>query len=138
MLNSQSKSFRTRLVIGAAATVVFVQLIGGFTDIYAGYKKLSSELDAKGALVVNQTSAAISQPLWDFDQPLVEEIVESLLDVSDVMKVTVRDTEDAVQFELLAENGISSGAQRIYKGPVVIEDGHTSEVLATLEVTISE
>lgn len=138
MLQSRSQSFRTRLVVAAAATVVLVQLVGATADIFAGYKKLSAEMDSKGALIVSQTTAAISQPLWDFDQSLVEEIVESLFDVPDVSRVALRNIDGGADFESLVEEESHPGKHRIYSESVVFEDGSTTETLATLEVMISE
>lgn len=137
MVGLGTHTFRTRLVIATAVTVFFVQLLGASVDIYTGYTRLSAEMDVKGRLVVEQTSAAISRPVWDFDDILVEEILESLFGVSDVARVAIVSITGETEVELLADALSEPGALRLYSEPIIIYEGASAETLGVLDVTIS-
>lgn len=123
--------------MATAATVVLVQLIGATVDVFASYARLSAEMDVRGRLVVEQTSAAISQPLWDFDNALVEEVLKSLRNITDFERVAFRSIAGETEVELRAESLPSSQTMRLYSHPIIFEDGTASEVLGTLDVQIS-
>ena len=137
MLRSGSRSFRTKLVLAAAATVALVQIVGALVDIYAGFSRLSSEMDVKGRLVVEQTSAAIARPLWDFDDALVEIVLRGLFAITDITRVTILTIEGDIGTEFLADGASGSKATRFYRHPIVVEDSGTLENLGTLEVAFS-
>ncbi len=137
MIGAGSRSFRTRLVFAAATTVIFVQIIGALIDVYKGYTSLSHEMDAKGELVVGQTAMAISRPLWDFDDILVSEILQSVLKIDDVVRVAIVPTEGKLKKEQFSEVVAAPEDQRIYKQAIMVKDGNTIETLGTFEVAIS-
>ncbi|HEY9039659.1 MAG TPA: EAL domain-containing protein [Roseovarius sp.] len=132
-----SLSFRTRLVLAAAATVVLVQIVGALVDIYSGYVRLSAEMDATGELLVNQTASTISWPLWDFDDTLVKEVLESLLQIKDFAGVAIVSVGGETDVELLSDATSTSETLRIYAKPIVIQDGNATETLGTLKITMS-
>ncbi len=137
MIDAGSRSFRTRLVLAAAATVFFVQIIGALVDVYRGYARLSQEMDAKGELVVGQTAMAISRPIWDFDDTLVSEVLASVLEIKDFARVAIVSAEDRPRIELFSDVAYMPDSQRTYTQNIMVEDGSTIENLGVLEVAIS-
>lgn len=137
MAGSGSHSFRTRLVLAAAATVVLVQIVGGLVDVYAGYARLSAEMDATGNLLAAQTAAAISRPLWDFDDTLVAEVLGSLLEIKDLARVAIISGNGQTEIELLSDATSTAETLRVYNTPIVIEDSNTTEMLGNLNIAIS-
>lgn len=137
MIGAHSKSFRTRLVVAAAATVMFVQLISAVVDVYTGYSRLSTEMDAKGRLLVEQTATVIARPLWDFDDNLVAEILGSLHEIDGFTDVTVVSDAGETEFNLISDEKSSTDTLRIYNQPIVMKNGDTEQPLGMLEITIS-
>ena len=133
-----SRSFRTRIVIAAAVIVVLVQLVGALVDVYSGYLRLSTEMDTKGHLIVEQTATAVAQPMWDFDDDLVAEMLESLLEINDVARLVFVSATGETKIKLMSETLANTDSIRFYKHPIVISDGDTIESLGFLEVAISK
>lgn len=131
------RSFRTRLVLAAAATVVLIQVIGAAVDVYTGYENLSDELNAKGNLVADQTARSIARPMWDFDDALVEEILASVLEIKDFARVVIRSADGDVSFDLISNSVLATDPLRTYSQSIVVEDGGNTETLGRVELTIS-
>ncbi len=134
---SGSKSFRTRLVLAAAATVVLVQLLGAFVEIYAGYERLNAEMNEKGGLLVHQTAVSIAQPLWDFDDNVVAETLRSLLIIDEFVRASIFSLDGTATTELLPDHAHDKEQSRVYKRPIFITDGSNTEQLGTLEIVLS-
>ena len=137
MIENSRSSFRTRLVLAAASTVVLIQLAGAVVDIYLNLSRLSAEMDARGALMVEQTASTIAGPLWDFDTVLVTEVLQNLSQTESFARVAVITPSGQIEQELTTPTLSDASKVRTYQHPIVVQDGYTNETLGTLELEVS-
>ncbi|MFT4706415.1 MAG: diguanylate cyclase (GGDEF)-like protein [Yoonia sp.] len=137
MISSGTHSFRSRLVIATVITVFLLQVFGALVDIYVGYSRLSTELDVKGRLLAEQTSVAISRPVLDFDEAIVQEILEGLFDISNVARVAFVPAMGEGGVELFVDGISEQSTLRLYSEPIDIYFDTAAETLGVLDVTLS-
>ncbi|MFT5648940.1 MAG: diguanylate cyclase (GGDEF)-like protein, partial [Yoonia sp.] len=129
-------SFKTKLVFAASIPVLLGLGLGAALDIQDGQRQLSLSTDINTDLIAEQTSQTLAGPMWDFDEVLVDAILQSVLRVPSIQNIRLSSplAEDVV---LTREMDFDKANYRTIVSPVVYDSNKESQILGQLELTFS-
>ena len=130
------KSFRTKLVVAAAIPVLLGQGLGAAFDIQYGQHQLSRATDVNAGLIAEQTAQSLARPMWDFDEVLVDAILQSVLSVPSIQNVRLS-TPSTEDYVITREKTFETGTFRSIVRPIVFDSNNERQVLGQLELTFS-
>ncbi|WP_162224935.1 EAL domain-containing protein [Neptunomonas antarctica] len=78
-----------------------------------------------------------AEPLWNFNQPLIRNIAQSLLLDTDIIKVEVFDEGMHNLINLSSKNSASSDIAFIFEAPITYKNAHIQQLTGYLKVTVS-
>lgn len=81
--------------------------------------------------------AVFSEPVWNFQQPLIRDIAQSLLLDTDITRVEVYDEGMHSIVNLTSENNTSTDIAFIFEAPIIYKNAHIQQLAGHLKVTVS-
>ncbi|MBS2021881.1 MAG: PAS domain-containing protein, partial [Deltaproteobacteria bacterium] len=122
-------SLRTRLLLAMGIAVAGILLVSGAMDIVAGHRVRVAALRLRAKLVAKAQSAALANPIWEYDQQAGAAALEGALQDRELIEATCVDDTGAVfahvaNPELMKDPG---GDPIVFKQPItlVVPTGET-------------
>lgn len=132
-----ARSLKEQLVIAASAIMFIVQVLSTAFWVYTSSASSSAEFDKNSLLLTQQASLAMSSAVRDLDDIYIDEVLENLLEVPSVARVSVVSAIGEGGIERFADDLPNLNEIRVYSEPISIQEENTVLTLGVLDVTIS-
>jgi diguanylate cyclase (GGDEF)-like protein len=130
------KTIRTRLLIGILAPVFLILAAGLSFESYDHRKHLIESLDSRANMLAQLTSAALSQPLWDFDLIQVEETLHDIAGLTHVGQAQVIAADGRVIASVTASDYLPIDGDILKTHQITYTLDEYTEVLGELHLTL--
>ncbi len=127
-------SFRVQLVAGAVATLALIECSQDVRDIAGESNRLENELTLRSNLAADLLSQSVILPMWDFNAPVVQQMISGLAVDRSVGQARLTDASGEVIAEWARPGVAARPRDVVVTRQVVYNDIGASEVIGRLEM----
>lgn len=137
MFLTNLRSFRQRLLIGVVAPIFLIQSLGLVLELWHLESDFKETLSEEAKIITHMVGESLVLPLWDFDMPKVENLIQGLMANGSVGRVTLTDVGGATLAEQTAEWFVPDAQSLQAIHSLTYDIGGQQEALGTLAVSLS-
>ncbi len=127
-------SFRAQLVAGAVATLAVIECSQDVRSFSGEWNRLEARLQMRSRLATDLLSHSVVLPMWDFNTPVVTQMVSGMAVDPYVAQVRLEDTSGEVVAQWQRPTVLADSSDVLTSRNILHVEGDSSEVIGRLQM----
>ncbi len=127
-------SFRARLVLGAVATLAAIECAQDVREVTGQWHGLEERLRIRAQLATDLLSRSVVLPMWDFNLPVVTQLISGLAVDPFVSQAVLVDSSGGIVAEWQRPDVVADASDVVRTGDIVYDEGGSDQVIGRLEM----